>query len=224
MLTATAQSVVAVPRRPVPARRGRGGQLAGGDQSLEPNGSPPRQRAWVVALFDSGTALGGVMAPLWPLRSTTPSATGRPPVWLPVRWGFFGWWPGSLFIAVPAPHWPQPACTRRTAPVPVSGPLAVAWRQLLAYRQTWGSDAGTLFARPVLVFRRRVVPAVFEVARILARAEVPWDWSAPLAASIVGNFAGGALSSYLIRPRLAGGPGPAGRAGGVRPQHDGAWP
>jgi ACS family hexuronate transporter-like MFS transporter len=75
---------------------------------------------------------------------------------------------------------------------------AVGWRALLAYRQTWGIMLGRFLLDPYWFFVGEWFP-LFLKSRGFSLEESVLGVAAPLVASIFGNFAGGALSSYFIR-------------------------
>jgi MFS transporter, ACS family, hexuronate transporter len=165
----------------------------------------PRQRAWAVALFDAGTALGGVLAPFlalalygwfqdWrPVCVLTASLGG---VWVAI---WLACYRSPADAASPAPMGAETGRDSAVAHGPAEREAApVGWRQLLACRQTWGIMAGRFLLDPYWFFIGEWF-AIYLDSRGFALEQSVLGMAAPLAASIVGNFAGGALSSGLIR-------------------------
>jgi ACS family hexuronate transporter-like MFS transporter len=165
----------------------------------------PRERAWAVALFDAGTALGGVIAPFLALALYSWFQDWRPVCVVTASLG-------GLWVVV----WL--ACCRSSADATSPAALAVeiggdrscghgetaivtspvGWRQLLACRQIWGIMLGRFLLDPYWFFIGEWF-AIYLDSRGFALEQSVLGMAAPLAASIVGNFAGGALSSSLIR-------------------------
>ncbi len=73
----------------------------------------------------------------------------------------------------------------------------VTWRELLGYRQTWGIMLGRFLLDPYWFFVSEWFP-LFLKSRGFSTDESVLGLAAPLAASILGNFAGSGLSNRLI--------------------------
>ena len=115
---------------------------------------PRRERAFATGLFNAGTNVGAVIAPLvvpiavalWGLRSGFLLTSGLSALWL-VTW--------LIVYRPPAEH---PRVTARElayigsdAEEPASAPH-VRWRELLRHRQTWAFVAGKFLTDPVWWF------------------------------------------------------------------------
>lgn len=118
---------------------------------------PRRERAFATGLFNAGTNVGAVLAPvavpvaaaLWGLRSGFLLTSGLSALWL-VTW--------LLYYRSPQRH---PAVSARELeyiragepPAEASSPPArVRWSQLLRHRQTWAFAAGKFLTDPVWWF------------------------------------------------------------------------
>ncbi len=166
---------------------------------------PAKERAWAVALFDSGTSLGGVIAPF---------------VALPIYLWCGDWRPvfvltgslGAIWVAIWLVCYHTPQRHSRISPRELAYiqqgqargeenesqlPL-VGWQQLLSYRQTWGIMLGRFLLDPYWFFVSEWFPLYLKSQGFSLQQSV-LGTAAPLVASIFGNFAGGALSSHLIR-------------------------
>ena len=164
---------------------------------------PAHQRASAVALFDSGTAIGGA----GPHRRVGSLSLVR-----------------RLATGLHPHRQPRSSVDRRLAGnLSRSASSGARCRRGAKQRAIWSSDrqthidrhaqrhvarvaqlssdvghhAGAVPARSLLVFRERMVSAVSQVARFLDRPKRA-GVGAPLAASVIGNFAGSALSNRLI--------------------------
>jgi MFS transporter, ACS family, hexuronate transporter len=166
---------------------------------------PAKERAWAVALFDSGTSLGGVIAPFLGLA----------------LYGWFGDWRpvcvvtgsiGVLWVVACLAWYQVPSRHRLITPQELDyikgqssdarnhdPPLpTIGWRQLLGCRQLWGIMLGRFLFDPYWFFVSEWFP-LFLKSRGFSLEESVLGLAAPLTASIFGNFAGSALSSYWIR-------------------------
>jgi ACS family hexuronate transporter-like MFS transporter len=169
---------------------------------------PAKERAWAVALFDSGTAVGGFLAPFLALALYTWFGDWRP---VCVVTGSMG----ALWVVAWLACYEAPSRHRHMTPRELdyiqqgsiqqgSSPGAeeqeppATWRRLLSYRQTWGIMLGRFLFDPYWFFVGEWFP-LFLRSRGFSIEQSVLGLAAPLAASVFGNFAGGALSSHLIR-------------------------
>jgi MFS transporter, ACS family, hexuronate transporter len=163
---------------------------------------PRKESGWAVALFDSGSAIGGAVAPFI--------------VFAAYRW-FGDWRPvfvltGSLgLLWVVAFRWTYhpPELHPRLAPeelrhirqdaaVESGSAPPMALRELLRMRQTWGIVISKSLTDPVWFFVTDWF-AIYLVSRGFHPEQSLIAFWAPFLAADIGNFAGGGLSSYLIR-------------------------
>jgi len=166
---------------------------------------PKKERGWAVALFDSGSSIGGMIAPLLV-------------VWCYLR---FGWRPTFLLVGTLGFFWillwrflyypPEThpriraqekemilaerlELQRQTSSVPPQH-----WYQLLRRRTTWGVIVARSFSDPVWFF-------IADWFFIYLKQDKHFDprqsllaaWI-PFLGADLGNFAGGGFSSWLIR-------------------------
>jgi ACS family hexuronate transporter-like MFS transporter len=146
---------------------------------------PARERAWAVALFDSGTSIGGAVAPFIVLYAYKLFGTWRPPfaltgclgiVWVLVWLRFY--------------HAPE-----RPAAAPIEHPAR--WLDLLRYRQAWGIILGRFLLDPFWFFVSEWF-ALYLFSRGFNLAESVLGFWMPFLGADLGNFAGAGLSSYWI--------------------------
>ena len=101
---------------------------------------PAKERAWAVALFDSGTSIGGAAAPFIVLYAYKLAGTWRPPF---VLTGCLG----LIWVLVWMRFYRAPQ-----RPTGVPAEPAARWRDLLRYRQTWGIILGRFLLDPFWFF------------------------------------------------------------------------
>ena len=166
---------------------------------------PKRERGWAVALFDSGSSVGGIVASFlvvglykvfggWRLAFVFTGTLGF--LWL-IAW--------RLLYHPPENH-PRireserqmilndkAEATRSSAQAP-----ALHWAQLLRLPQTWGVIVGRSLTDPVWFFITDWFP-IYLVARGIQVKEALLVFWIPFLAADLGNFFGGGVSSWLIR-------------------------
>ncbi len=151
---------------------------------------PRQERGWAVALYDSGSAIGGAIAPALVLGLAA--------------W-FGGWRPAFIVIGALGFIWV--ACWLKVYPRTPPPPLdpagdgiaapAQSWGQLVRTRRAWGIILGRTLTDPVWFFVSDWF-AVFLVARGFQLENTMAGFWAPFLAADLGNFAGGGFSSWLI--------------------------
>jgi len=160
---------------------------------------PARERAWAVALFDSGTSIGGAVAPFIVLYTYNVFGTWRPAFVLTGCLGFVWLLAWLRYFRNPEQH---PSVSRelryiqdgRGAP----GALVSArWRDLLQYRQTWGIVLGRFLLDPYWFFVAEWFALYLFHKGYRLEQSVLGFWM-PFLGADLGNFAGGGLSSYWI--------------------------
>ena len=146
---------------------------------------PARERAWAVALFDSGTSIGGAAAPFIVLYAYKLFGTWRPPFALTGCLGIVWVLAWLRFYRAP--------------PRPAAAPLehAARWRDLLRYRQAWGIILGRFLLDPFWFFVSEWF-ALYLFSRGFNLAESVLGFWMPFLGADLGNFAGAGLSSYWI--------------------------
>lgn len=167
---------------------------------------PKRESGWAVALFDSGSSIGGAIAPVLVLWVYHYFGSWRPAFIVTGVLGF-GW----LILFRRLYHSPEEhprlsaeernyilterADTRSASVVESEGRLS--YRRLLALPQTWGIIIGKTLTDPVWFFITDWFP-IYLVAKGHRLEESLIAFWIPFLAADVGNFAGGGLSSWLI--------------------------
>jgi ACS family hexuronate transporter-like MFS transporter len=164
---------------------------------------PKRERALAAALFDSGSSIGGAVAPFIVL-----------PVYL--RWGWrpafvipgllgFLWliaWRRMYHSPQEHPHLGEAErqmILADTQAVDVNAASTrLRWRDLLKLPQTWGAIFAKALTDPVWFFITDWFPIYLVAKGIPLKSGLLAIW-VPFIASDLGNFFGGAASGYLIK-------------------------
>ena len=159
---------------------------------------PASQRAFAMAIFNSGAALGSVIAP--PLIVYLQMQYGWQTTFLATGSLGFIWLALWLWIyQPPLEHRWMPANERsvllqqQTAPQP---PLS--YGKLLGYRQTWAIVLSRLFTDPVWWLYITWLPLYFSKVHGLDMKQIAWFASVPYLAADAGSLIGGAASGFLI--------------------------
>jgi ACS family hexuronate transporter-like MFS transporter len=151
---------------------------------------PESERGMAVAIFDSGSAVGGAIAPVMV-------------VWLYNSFG--SWRPAFVITGLLGLVWLM--VWRRVYPVQVPKPVGTAaliedapesWFALLRRKETWGIVLGKALTDPVWFFITDWF-AIYLVSKGFKLENTLIGFWVPFLAADLGNFAGGGLSSYLIR-------------------------
>src|SRR5262249_26448518 len=107
---------------------------------------PPDRRAWAVALLDSGTSLGGLIAPFLALALYRWFDDWRPVCALSGSLGFI--WVAVWLRGYPAHGGDARIAQSHSAVQPATPEVSLGelpplrWRALLCYRQVWGIMLG----------------------------------------------------------------------------------
>ena len=164
---------------------------------------PKRERALATALFDSGSSIGGAVAPFivfaiynhwgWRPAFAIPGMLGF--VWL-VIW--------RRFYYSPQDHPRVSEEERQMILADATDPDAFLekprsrWVDLLKLPQTWGVIIAKSFTDPVWFFIADWFPIYLVAKGISLKSGLIAIWI-PFIAADLGNFFGGAMSGYLIR-------------------------
>ncbi|MEP7336708.1 MAG: MFS transporter [Acidobacteriota bacterium] len=165
---------------------------------------PKRERGWATALFDSGSSIGGAIAP-WLVAPIYFRWGWRPAFVIPGLLGFIwliGW---RKFYHPPESH-PRISPAERELILrdreddgaPASRMGRPAWRELLRLPQTWGVIIARAFTDPVWFFIADWF-AIYLVARGFNAETALFAFWIPFIAADLGNFFGGGVSSWLIK-------------------------
>lgn len=166
---------------------------------------PRRESGWAVALFDSGSSIGGALAPFIVFAVYEATGSWRPAfvvtgllglLWIPL----FRW-----LYRSPEVH-PRLAENERRdilqnrasgAPAEGSAPPPLGYRTLLSLPQTWGIILGKALTDPVWFFIADWF-AIYIASRGFKIEDSLLAFWVPFLAADLGNFFGGGLSSALI--------------------------
>jgi MFS transporter, ACS family, hexuronate transporter len=164
---------------------------------------PARERALATAFFDSGSSIGGALSPFlvlwiyfhwgWRPAFLVPGVLGF--IWL-LLWRKFYYSPDRHPL-ISAEELSMLRTENRSNESPDFA-VKTKWRDLLRLPQTWGVIAARTFTDPVWYFVTDWFPVYLVAKGIDLRNGLIAIWI-PFLAADLGNFAGGAVSGYLIR-------------------------
>ena len=163
---------------------------------------PQRERGLATAFFDSGSSVGGAIAPFLVL-------------WIYFRWGWrpafmvpgvlgFCWLLGWRWLYHSPGKHPRISEAERQMLAADQGEFAQTpaqrqrWRDLLKLPQTWATIIARSFTDPVWFFVADWFPIYLVAKGINLRSSLFAIW-VPFIAADLGNFFGGAVSGYLIK-------------------------
>ena len=163
---------------------------------------PKRERGLATALYDSGSSIGGAVAPFlilpvylrwgWRVAFVVPGLLGF--LWL-ISWR-------RLYYR-PQEH-PRISDAERnmiladTQEAESAGKTRLRWADLLKLPQTWGTIISKAFTDPVWFFVTDWFPIYLVAKGFSLKSGLIAVWI-PFLAADLGNFFGGAASGYLIR-------------------------
>jgi MFS transporter, ACS family, aldohexuronate transporter len=163
---------------------------------------PKRERALATAFFDSGSSIGGAIAPFIVL-SIFFRWGWRPAVAIPGLLGFIWLAIWQRLYHVPENH-PRISTAEREMILAEreeeqshAGPR-LRWRDLLKLPQTWGTIAAKTFTDPVWFFITDWFPIYLVAKGISLRNNLIAVWI-PFVAADLGSLFGGWISGRLIR-------------------------
>jgi ACS family hexuronate transporter-like MFS transporter len=163
---------------------------------------PKHERGLATAVFDSGSSIGGAIAPIivlplyfrWGMRAAfvIPGLLGL--LWL-VAWRWLYYRPHEH------PHISEAELGMILADAAddgVPGKASLKWRDLLKLPQTWGTIIARTFTDPVFFFIADWFPIYLVAKGISLKTGLIAIWI-PFVGADLGNFFGGWMSGYLIR-------------------------
>jgi ACS family hexuronate transporter-like MFS transporter len=164
---------------------------------------PKRDRALAAALFDSGSSIGGAIAPflIFPIYFRW---GWRPAFVIPGLLGFVWLFVWRKFYFLPQDH---PRITPGERELILSENVASAdaqegdrprWKDLLKLPQTWGTIVAKALTDPVWFFVTDWFPIYLVAKGISLKSGLIAIW-VPFIAADIGNFFGGAASGFLIK-------------------------
>lgn len=163
---------------------------------------PRRERGLAVALFDSGSAVGGAVAPLIVLWLYHTFGSWRPAFAIPGLLGF-AWLIVWRRVYRPPEEHPGISDAERQMILEDRGrdrlemPKA-RWIDVARMRETWGIVLGRALTDPVWFFITDWF-AVYLVAKKIPLEEGVLAFWIPFIAADAGNFLGGGISSWLVK-------------------------
>lgn len=163
---------------------------------------PKHERGLATAFFDSGSSIGGAIAPFivlwiysrWGFRASfaVPGLLGF--LWL-IVWRWIYYTPENHPRVAGAEREMILADQRENEPADKPRPR---WRDLLKFPQTWGAIIARTFTDPVFFFITDWFPIYLVSKGISLKHGLIAVWI-PFLAADLGSFFGGAMSGYLVR-------------------------
>lgn len=164
---------------------------------------PKRESGWAVALFDSGSSIGGALAPFIVLWAYHAFGSWRPAFIVTGLLGFLWLLLFRAFYHRPEDH-PRLSeeeradiLSNRADTGTATEGQRLSYRTLLSLPQTWGIIIGKTLTDPVWFFITDWF-AIYLVSKGYKLEESLLAFWVPFLAADIGNFAGGGLSSWLI--------------------------
>jgi ACS family hexuronate transporter-like MFS transporter len=165
---------------------------------------PKRESGWAVALFDSGSSIGGAIAPFLVLWVYNTFGSWRPAFIVTGALGFIWLLLFRKLYRRPEEH-PRLSAEERQYIVKGradaeanEGGGRLSYRTLLRLPQTWGIIIAKTLTDPVWFFITDWF-AIYLVTKGFKLEESLLAFWVPFLAADVGNFAGGGFSSWLIK-------------------------
>src|SRR5437588_96614 len=163
---------------------------------------PKRERGLAAALFDSGSSIGGAIAPFLILPIYFRWGW-RPAFVIPGLLGFVWLFVWRRMYYVPAEHPRIRPAEREMILAETSGLMVSAerdsqWSTLLKLPQTWGAIVAKALTDPVWFFITDWFPLYLVAKGISLKTGLIAVWI-PFLGADLGNFFGGAASGYLIK-------------------------
>jgi ACS family hexuronate transporter-like MFS transporter len=164
---------------------------------------PRRESGWAVAIYDSGSAIGGAIAPFLVFAVYRLFGDWRPAF---VVTGLLGllWIPLFRWLYHPPETHPRLSAAERAdilanrADAAPAGEGSLPYRTLLRQPETWGIVLAKSLTDPVWFFITDWF-AIYLVAKGYQPEQSLLAFWVPFLAADIGNFAGGGLSSLLIQ-------------------------
>jgi ACS family hexuronate transporter-like MFS transporter len=167
---------------------------------------PKKERGWAVALFDSGSSIGGAIAPLLVIGLYKYFGGWRPAFIITGTLGFLWLVAWRLLYHPPESH-PRIGDAEREMILRDRNQLneqdqhtdhKTRWRDLIRLPQTWAVIAARTMTDPVWFFITDWF-AIYLVTKGINPEQGLLAFWIPFVAADLGNFFGGGISSWLIR-------------------------
>jgi MFS transporter, ACS family, aldohexuronate transporter len=167
---------------------------------------PKKERGWAVALFDSGSSIGGAIAPLLVIGLYKYFGGWRPAFIITGTLGFL--WLGAWRMLYHPPE-SHPRISEAEREMILRDRIELAeqdqstqsktrWRDLIKLPQTWAIIAARTMTDPVWFFITDWF-AIYLLTKGINPEQALLAFWIPFVAADLGNFFGGGLSSWLIR-------------------------
>jgi MFS transporter, ACS family, hexuronate transporter len=165
---------------------------------------PKRERALATAFFDTGSSIGGAVAPFIVLPIYFRWGW-RPAFMIPGALGFF-WliaWrrmyhPPEQHPRISSAELAMIVADKRDSDAEQLGKVRPRWRDLLKFPQTWGTIVAKAFTDPVFFFITEWFPIYLVAKGIELKSGLIAVWI-PFIAADVGSFIAGGVSGALIK-------------------------
>jgi ACS family hexuronate transporter-like MFS transporter len=165
---------------------------------------PKKERGLATAFFDSGSSVGGAIAPFiifsiyfrwgWRPAFMIPGLLGF--IWL-IAWRWL-YQPPERHSRISQAELQYILADKKEDDLQQGNAPRPRWRDLLKFPQTWGVIVAKLFTDPVWFFITDWFPIYLVAKGIELRSSLVAIWI-PFIAADIGNFFGGAISGYLIK-------------------------
>jgi ACS family hexuronate transporter-like MFS transporter len=165
---------------------------------------PKRERGLATALFDSGSSIGGAIAPFiilpiyfrwgWRPAFMIPGALGF--LWL-IGWRWL-YYPPNVHPRISEVERQMILADRLDSEARPATSAQPRWRSLFRLPQTWGTIIAKTFTDPVWFFVTDWFPIYLVAKGIELRSGLIAVWI-PFLAADLGNFFGGGMSGFLIK-------------------------
>ena len=165
---------------------------------------PKHERGLATALFDSGSSIGGAVAPFiilpiyfrwgWRPAFMIPGLLGF--LWL-IAWRWL-YYPPEEHPRIGGGELRMIMADRLASDSQPAGGAKIRWRDLLKLQQTWGVIIAKTFTDPVFFFVTDWFPIYLVAKGIELKSSLIAVWI-PFIAADLGNFFGGGVSGYLIK-------------------------
>src|SRR5579871_5476529 len=165
---------------------------------------PKRERALATALFDSGSSIGGAIAPFlvlwiyfrwgWRPAFAVPGILGF--LWL-IAWRWL-YYPPEKHGRISQPEREMIAADKEESVVPGAAEVHLRWSDLLKLPQTWATIIAKTSTDPVFFFITEWFPIYLVAKGIELKSGLIGVWI-PFVAADVGSFVAGWFSGYLVR-------------------------
>jgi ACS family hexuronate transporter-like MFS transporter len=167
---------------------------------------PKKERGWAVALFDSGSSIGGAIAPLLVIGLYKYFGGWRPAFIITGTLGFLWLIAWRMLYHPPESH-PRISDAEREMILLDRNELIeqdqlpnhkTKWRDLIKLPQTWAVIAARTMTDPVWFFITDWF-AIYLLTKGINPEQALLAFWIPFVAADLGNFFGGGMSSWLIR-------------------------